>query len=143
MNIVEAIPSTSGSKSEGKVPMNVIMRAQAKQNEQNKISNDQNETKNPGQSKSVRKVMRDRLRAKYHRKLKVVTAEFTQTQEQLQQTLEETPRGVFKEKFEPKQVREVHEQKEVSSGGSILVEKNFEPLDAILSRFLRRRWTQL
>ena len=53
--------------------------------------------------------MRDRLRAKYHRKLKAVTSELSQTQEQLQQTQEEIPRVVFKEKIKLEHAGEVQE----------------------------------
>ena len=82
--------------------------------------------------------MRKKFRAQYHRKLKVVTAELAKAQEQSQQEksvsssvpLEEIPKEAPKPKGQ--------EPTDVSSGGSILVDKTFEPLEAILKAYEAR-----
>ena len=76
---------------------------------------------------------RNHVRAQYHKKLKAVTAELSQAQEQLQHDQKNT-RGEEKQgKDENKKINE-----EISSGGSVLVEKRFEPLEAILKAYEAR-----
>ena len=80
--------------------------------------------------------MRNKFRAQYHRKLKTLTVELTKAQEQSQQEknvsssipLEEIPKEAPKPKGQ--------EPKDVSFGGSVLVDKKFEPLVGCYSKGL-------
>ena len=84
MNIVEVLPSTSGSESEQYVPIAAVTRAEAQKEaiNQKDIEKDVDLNKS-SRTRSTRKVMRDKFRAQYHRKFKAVTAELSKTQEQI------------------------------------------------------------
>ena len=87
INIIEVLPSTSGSESDAKVPLNVVTRAQARKEEavnQMDIEKDVESSKSV-KTKSAKRALRDRYRSQYHKKLKAVTAELSKAQEQLQQ----------------------------------------------------------
>ena len=121
------------------MPLNVVTRAQARKEEAvnpKDIEKDVESSKSV-KTKSAKRALRDRYRSQYHKKLKVVTAELSKAQEQLQQKPRDEsivktdgiPQEVLPERVEPK---------EFTSGGSVLADKHCEPLDAIMKAYEAR-----
>ena len=122
LNVLSTIPS-SGSEEEPKVEVKVVTRAQRK-----RAKGQSQEESNPEHVSvsNLWKARRAKAKARREENLNAVTTELEQVREQLEQ------RG---EAAAPKPAKKL---KSVSSGGSVIAEKVFEPLDAILKAFEAR-----
>ena len=84
MNFVEVIPSSSGSEADKTVPFKVVTIAQAQKQNGNKNTETDTDLDRSLKTKPNSKQMRDKFRARYHKKLKAVSAGPSKAQEQTQ-----------------------------------------------------------
>ena len=117
--MVEVIPSPSGSEAEGKVPVNVVTRAQAKQKGIEKKNEENSDSNKSSGIKSTRKIIRDKVRAQYHKKIKTIIAELSKSQEHLHQTQGMSSSVILEDIPTPKPETKDHEPKGNSSRGSV------------------------
>ncbi|MCO5572353.1 hypothetical protein L7F22_026106 [Adiantum nelumboides] len=136
MNVVRVLPSPSGSKAEPKIPVKVMTRAQAKENAKDQASEekDQQPKQRETTSVSVRtgrklwKAKREKAKARHEQNQVTLVVELSQAQEELKQHREKRALIV-----EPNKV-----PRRASLGGSMLVDKVLEPLDAALEAYEAR-----
>ena len=72
INLVEVIPSSSGSDTDKTVPIKVVTRAQAQKQNGDKNTETDTDSDRSLRTKPNSRQMRDKYRAKYHKKLKDV-----------------------------------------------------------------------
>ncbi|MCO5585805.1 hypothetical protein L7F22_039737 [Adiantum nelumboides] len=139
VNIVEVLTSSSGSESEKTIPIKAVTRAQAQKQAEDKEDDTANvDSEKYVKTKSTSKHLRDKFRAKYHKKLKVVTAELTKAQEQTQQQEHVSTSDKLEEIKNPESKKARSDAREEESAGSVLADKKFEPLEAILKAYEAR-----
>ncbi|MCO5612074.1 hypothetical protein L7F22_066336 [Adiantum nelumboides] len=136
MNVVGVLPSSKGSEAEPKIPMKVVTRAQAKENAKDQVDEEKDQQPKQGEIASVSvktgrkswKAKRKKAKAKHEQKQSTLVAELSQVQEELK---------LHREKkasiMEPNKA-----PRAISSGGSMMVDKVLEPLDAALEAYEAR-----
>ncbi|MCO5563850.1 hypothetical protein L7F22_017499 [Adiantum nelumboides] len=135
LNKVRVLPSaSSGSKTKPVVQVNVVTRAQAKDLEKEKPMEENAGIPVPTEngSLSVRtqhkswKAKRDRMKARKAKSQTAIQEELQEVKQQLQQ------------ERESKMIERNNQPRKASSGGSVLVDKVLEPLDALLQAWEAR-----
>ncbi|MCO5611168.1 hypothetical protein L7F22_065418 [Adiantum nelumboides] len=146
LNKVGVLPSaSSGSKTEPVVQVNVVTRAQAKELEIEKPMEENARVSVPTENGSLSvRTQRKSWKAKHER----MKARRAQSQTAIQEKLQEVKQQLQQE-LESKKVEQKNQPRKASSGGSVLVDKVLEPLDALLQQWearlnntqtLEKRW---
>ncbi|MCO5583996.1 hypothetical protein L7F22_037914 [Adiantum nelumboides] len=132
LNKVGVLPSaSSGSETKAVVQVNVVTRAQAKDLEKDKsmfgipIPTENGSLSVRTQRKSW-KAKRERMKTRRAESQIEIQEELQEVNQQLQQELES------------KKIEQNHQPRKSSSGGSVLVDKVLEPLDALLQQWEAR-----
>ena len=136
MNILEVIKSSSGSENEV-VPIQVITRAQenAAKEKGNKNKKADASSQTGRSNRNTWKARKERMRARRGKGHETLAQELKHTQERLREQIDKSTGTIQEVVLPPLEKPEEIEPRNVSSGGSVLVEKVNEHLDAILQAY--------
>ncbi|MCO5587134.1 hypothetical protein L7F22_041081 [Adiantum nelumboides] len=135
LNKVGVLPSaSSGSETKPVVQVNVVTKAQAKELEKEKPKEENARVPVPTENKSLSvKTQRKSWKAKRKR----MKARRVESQTAIQKELQEVKQQLQHE-LESKRIEQNNQPRKAPSGGSVLVDKVLEPLDALLQQWEAR-----
>ncbi|MCO5563531.1 hypothetical protein L7F22_017175 [Adiantum nelumboides] len=135
LNKVGVLPSaSSGSETKPVVQINVVTRAQAKELEKDKPMEENAEIPVPTENRSLSiRTQRKSWKAKCER----MKARRAESQTAIQEELQEVKQQLQHE-LESKRIEQNNQPRKAPSGGSVLVDKVLEPLDALLQQWEAR-----